>query len=709
MAVDLRGAIRLDNAFTPALESISSMIETVTMSARNLKPAVDNAFSSRGVSQMTANTKKLKEGIDNVRPPTRKNRDEQRRHNEEIGKGANAARGLASTLKSVLGIYTLIRGAKAFVQTSDDLMSVTSRLGMMNDGLQSTNELNQMIFDSAQRSRGSYLDTANAVASLGQQTEGLFETNKELITFSEVLNKQFAIGQTPLAAQQSAMLQLTQALGSGVLRGDEFNSIFEAAPQLIKLIANELGVPVGMMRTMAANGEISAEVVKNALLNAVDETNKAFESMPKTFRQMIQSFKNESVMALAPAMQQWNKILNSPAVQGMFDAAIAGVRRFGDAILYAGILMEDFINWAADNWNWLGAVVMAVGFAMGAVMTVAMAKATKAAVMAIASWVAVNWQILLVGAGIGLIIWALGQMGVTFSDVFGFTMGLVFTLGAILQNLAIGIYNGAMATAEGVVYSIDMIKYYFDLGVWHIQRGWASMTYGMKSTFVSFGNSIIGFFNGVVNKIIDGLNWIIDKANAVGSLLPERFGGFHIQRFEHVQTGRLEMPEGPDFDALRPEAPERPDYGRKEYKSLTDAFNAGQDFGGSLLDAVGDRIKDVKDKLGNAMDLDIERPGSPGAIDSFDPESGKALKDTAKNTKSMDNQLKRTNSDLNTLKDIMTARAITNISWDKIDVHVENSFGDVHNTADLDGWIGSLQEGLQEAIDSSMTGVVVLE
>lgn len=708
MAVDLRGAIRLENAFTPQLRSIVGMIDVVTDKTKNLTPVVEKAFSAKKVDKMSRAADELSKKIKKVKPPTQQNRNEQKKHNDQIKEGARQAGGMASVLKGILGIYTLIRGAKAFVNTADDVMTITSRMGMMNDGLQTTAELNKMVFESAQRSRGAYLDTANAVASLGQQTGDLFKTNKELVQFSEVLNKQFAIGKTPMESQRSAMLQLTQALGSGVLRGDEFNSIFEAAPQLIRLIANELNVPVGMMRTMAAEGEISADVVKRALLNAVDETNRAFESMPKTMGQMVQGFKNDVVMAMLPAMQQWNKILNSPAVQGMFNAATRAVQKFGDALLVTGILLEEFINWAADNWWWLGGVVTAVGFAMGAVMVSAFVAMFKAGVMAVGVWAVANAKLLAVGAVIGLVIWLLGQMGITFSDIVGFITGLLGVLIAIIINLGIAIANVSMAAAESVIYYTKLVGYYFQLGVWNIRKGWVSMVHFLKKTFADFGNGVIRMWTSVVNKIIGGFNWLIDKANALPSAMR---GGITFNRIQEVQARLIDVPEDPEFDVPRPEAPDRPEPNRFDFVDVGDAFNRGSDMGKDLIGAIGDRIQEVKDKLDASLDLDTEGIGGTTGVEGLeiDPETGKAIKDTSKNAKQIKDELKRTNSDIGVLKDIMTARAITNISWDKLDIHVENSFGDVHKSADLDGWLGSLQEGLQEAVDSAMTGVTVLE
>lgn len=716
--IDLRGRLYLENGFSPVIDMINDSLGAVIDTVQTMKPAFENAMNPNPAKDM-------KKAVEDILPPTTENTKEQREHNEELKKGTESAKGLKGMLSGVLSVYTLIKSVKAFVSVGDEVSQINSRLALMNDNLQSTYDLNQMVFESAQRSRGAYLETANAVASLGQQTGDLFETTAELISFSEVLNKQFAINATPLESQKSAMLQLTQALGSGVLRGEEFNAIFEAAPSLIRLIADEMGVPIGLMRTMAAEGEISADIVKTALLNAADETNAVFERMPKTWAQMWQMFKNESIMALTPAMQMWNRIINSRAMQGMFNLATSAVRMFGDALLIMGAGMNAVLEWGADNWHWLGGIVSAVGGGILAILGLMVGKyiamgaaAVVAGVKAAAAFILMNWPIVLIGAGIAFVIWLLGQMGVTAGDVGGFIMGVINVIGALWWNLGALIANVTLTAVEFVINYFQRMGYYIQLGIWSIRNGWGGMVYFMKTVFVNMGNDVIRFFSGVVNTIIDMINWVIDKANSIRVNVPDFLGGgtigFDLNRLQNVTPTLIDMPDASGFAEAPPEAPEDIRFDRVEYMNLGEAFGEGFAFGKEGVGALGGMLDGLKQELGNALDIQGEKPEKPPGTELLEGlddggEAGKALKDTAKATKSIDDNLKRTNSDLSTIKDIATQRAVTNVSWDKLNVSVTNTFGDIHEKADLDGWLGTLQQGLQEAAESAMTGVTVLE
>ena len=197
---------------------------------------------------------------------------------------------------SLYGIKEIFNGISSVVGTitnySDTLSETTARLNLMNDGLISTDELWNEIYLSSMRSRGSIVDTADAVAKLGLTTKGVFKDNKELVQFSENLTKSFKISGTSTQGISSAMLQLTQAMSSGVLRGEELNSIFENAPLLIQYIADYMDVPIGQIRDLASEGKITADIVKNAILGATDEINQKFDEMPMKFEELGTQFSN---------------------------------------------------------------------------------------------------------------------------------------------------------------------------------------------------------------------------------------------------------------------------------------------------------------------------------------------------------------------------------------------------------------------------------
>ena len=253
------------------------------------------------------------------------------RRQNEAGNGANKVKsawgGVGNLIKSAVTAF----GAKQIIDLADSMTQTTARLDLMNDGLQTTAELQDMIMKSANRSRASYQSTADAVAQMGIMAKNAFSSNKELIAFSELINKQFTIAGTSAAGVDAAMLQLTQAMSSGVLRGEELNSVFEQAPTIIQTIADYLGVPIGKIREMAAEGQITSTIVKNAMLSSADKINAKFQAMPMTFSQVGTILGNMLLQTFQPVIQvigqgaQWiydNWSMIAPIFWGLAAAAL---------------------------------------------------------------------------------------------------------------------------------------------------------------------------------------------------------------------------------------------------------------------------------------------------------------------------------------------------------------------------------------------------
>ena len=250
---------------------------------------------------------------------------------EQAERGAKKVKSVWSSLGGVIKSAIASFSVKQVIELADSMTTTRARLDLMNDGLQTTAELQDMIMESANRSRASYQTTADAVAKMGVMAGDAFSSNEELIMFSELINKQFAIAGTSAAGIDAAMLQLTQAMSSGVLRGEELNSIFEQAPTIIQTIADYLGVPIGKIREMAAEGQITSEIVKNAMLASADEINARFDSMPMTFAQAWTIAKNAILEVLTPVLTligqgaQWiydNWSMIAPVFWGVAAAAL---------------------------------------------------------------------------------------------------------------------------------------------------------------------------------------------------------------------------------------------------------------------------------------------------------------------------------------------------------------------------------------------------
>ena len=247
---------------------------------------------------------------------------------------------LTSSIRNLAGTYLSIRGMQSLFSLSDSITSTTARLDMMNDGLQTTEELNQMIYESAQRSRGLYTDTAAFVSKLGNLAGEAFSGNAEIIAFAEQINKQMVLSGTTAQEAKAAMLQLTQGLSSGALRGEELNSVLEQTPMIARTIANYMGVTTGEMRELASEGQVTAAVVKNAMFAAAEETNAKFAEMPMTWGQVWNQMQNQAIQAIDPLLDAINQLANSQFIQNTINAGAAALSGLGYAAKFTADNIE---------------------------------------------------------------------------------------------------------------------------------------------------------------------------------------------------------------------------------------------------------------------------------------------------------------------------------------------------------------------------------
>lgn len=333
-----------------------------------------------------------------------------RQYQRTAGSAASSTNALVGAVKRLAGAYLGIRGAGALIGQADTMSQITARLNMMNDGNQSTEDLSGMIFESAQRSRGSYSDTASFVAKLGTLAGEAFHSNKELIAFSEQINKQMRLSGTSSAEAQGAMLQLTQAMASGVLRGEELNSVMEQTPMIAQTIAKYLGVNTGEMRELASQGAITAQVVKSAMLGAAEETNAAFAEMPITWTNLATAAQNILLDGFRPLLD------------------------FVSSIPQAVI----------DNSDLAIAALLGVGAVLAAVGAMAMVSGVKTA----AAFLLPHWPLLLLGLAVSAFAYGMLSSGATASDVLGMIGAGFGWLYAFVGNIVINLYNLWASFAE---------------------------------------------------------------------------------------------------------------------------------------------------------------------------------------------------------------------------------------------------------------------
>lgn len=388
--------------------------------------------------------------------------------NYEAGskKADGATSKLATRIKQMAGAFVGIQGLKALVGLSDAMTQTTARIDMMNDGLQSTKELQTMIYESAQRSRGAYQDTANMVAKLGTLAGDAFSSSGEVVAFAEQINKQMKLSGTTTAGAQAAMLQLTQAMSSGVLRGEELNSILEQAPTIAQSIADYMGVNVGQMRELASQGQVTADVVKNAMFAAADETNEKFESMPMTWSEIWTSIQNTLLVAIEPILEG--------------------------------------ISWLANHFEQLKPVL--VGLA-GAALSVAAALGIQAAASWIATGAAQEFFATLLGSPITYIALAIGA--------------LIVVIYKWVQSMG-GLQIAWLTVVDAVLFAWDSLKAGFMTGVYAVMDLFDKLGFKFQSIGVSIANfmgdmkvNVLTILQSMVNGAIDIINGFINLLNKI--------------------------------------------------------------------------------------------------------------------------------------------------------------------------------------------------
>lgn len=541
-------------------EKVNNQIENLRNQlnmAIQLQEQLSSSMEEMDIDKANQSYHQLNTLIDNTERNIRDNFNAQEQFNQSIQHGSSFMSDLKGKIASAVFAYASMKTVQNGLGLADEMNQLNARLNLMNKGLQTTQELQDMIFVSAERSRSSYMSMQNTVAGLGQRAGDAFSSNAEILQFAENLQKQFVIAGASQEEMAAASLQLTQALGSGVLRGDELNSVFEQAPNVIQTIADYMNVPIGKIRELASEGKITSEIVKNAMLGATDEINKQFESMPKTFGQIMTSIQNYGIKAFEPVLQKLTQIGNSEG----FNALVHGVTNA--LVIVAGVVTQIFglvtsvASFVYDNWSIIEPIVLAGATALGLYVSALIAYNTvqgvtnaikvisttlEAAHMA-AIWLSsdatfaetaaqwglnaallacpITWVVLGFIALVAIIyvaIAVINQLCGTSLSATGVIAGAVFALGAIIYNIVMLVWNIILTVVEGVVNFILIgaaaIAAGFDYAWKFIANLGISAAEWIVNTWNTGVNNIQKFF---ANMGIAGATIFKNIANAAGA------------------------------------------------------------------------------------------------------------------------------------------------------------------------------------------------
>lgn len=690
------------DAANGALEQLRAQLGQAVREQENLNRAVE------GMDVQAANAAylRLSQTVGNTERYIRDNVDEQGSFNREIEEGTEKADGLMQTIKGAIAAYATVHTLSAALNLSDQMTSTAARLDLMNDGLQTTKELQDMIYLSAQRSRGSYQETADAVSKMGLMAGDAFGSSKEIIAFMEQVNKQFAIAGTEASGIDAAMLQLTQAMGSGVLRGEEYNSILEQAPNIIQAIADYMEVPKGKLKDMAAEGQITAEIVKAAIFTATDETNAAFESMPITFGQVWASFQNTAVIAFRPVLQQLNELANSEAFQDFVSNAAEALSAVAGIALEIFGLLAGAAGLISDNWSWLAPVIYGVAAALtayyGAMLLYNMITAISTGITA-AKALAEKVH----AASLAM------QTGATFAATasqYGFNAALLacpitWIILAIIALIAlfyaavaaVNHFAGTSVSATGILCGVFMTALAF------VGNIFVAAINFIIDLFVTLWNFIASFANFFANVFHDPITAIkrlffdlVDTAlsllQSLASAIDWIFGSDlsgSIQGWRDSLSEWVEEAYGKGEEIMAKVDAEDLKFGRFEYG---EAWDAGYSFGKGIDESIANFDPS---SLFGVSDIpspeDYENLGSYGA-------------EIVGNTGAIKDSMDITEDELKYLRDIAEQEAINRYTTGEITIEQTN-YNTVSGKMDLDGIIDGLTDLANETADRIAEGV----
>ena len=711
----IRTAIALYDGVTSPLQSMHKAMGVVLNTFESMQQASGRAVDTAAIREAREEWAKAGTAFDAIEENIRNANNEQQKFNNSIRGGNNSANGLLSTIKKIAVAAGGIVGINKVQNISDKLASTKARLNLLVDDGGSVDVLEQKIMASAQRSRSVYFDTASAVAKLGLNAGNAFNGDmNQVIAFMEQVNKQFVIGGATAQEQSNAMIQLTQAMAAGALRGEELNSILDGAPGIARAIEKYMGIAEGSIKTVAQEGKVTAEVVKNAMFAMADETNAKFDSMPKTWAQIWVDMKNQALSMFAPILTKINQIGNSTKFQKVTTGLINGLAAVANVASSALDILIAVASVFVDNWGIIQPLVLGIAAAMllyngyliannaitaisnaqkglaavqaykAAVANTTLAATEKAEAMAKASATAaqygfnaallacpLTWILLIiiaVIAAIYMIVAAINKLTGSTISATGIICGVVAVAGAFVLNCAIGVLNAIIQA----IWTIFVAPF---LGIveWILNV--------CNGGFNSFGDA-------VANLIGQIIGWFLNLGKVVTTIIDAIFGTDWTSVLESLQSAATSWGKNENAITLDKNAPTI-DY-RATYSG---AWDAGYDFG-----------QGIDDKIGGMFDASgLDSMGAFDLSNTLDGIYGNTG-DTAANTAATADALDIAEEDLAYLRDIAEREAINRFTTAEIKVEQHNE-NHISKDADLDGIMDAWANDFAEKLEVSEEGV----
>jgi tape measure domain-containing protein len=603
---------------------------------------------------------------------------------------------------AVMNGVGMVRGAiDSITDTAAEWASVQARLKLVAGSQENAIYLNKQIFESAQRARGGYMDMADAVIQVSQSAHDAFPDPRQAVEFMEGIQKVFAIGGASKMAQRNAMLQLTQGLASGQLQGDEFRSIAENAPMIENIIAKSMGVSRGELKKLASEGKVTADVIKNAIMNNMPEIEKQFESLPKTWGDHMQSIKNKAVQAFEPVFQRISDLANNEGIRELVDNVTGAIQTVAPVFYWLVGVVGETINtsiWAFNTLSnfirqhssimYLAMIVLGGVMAYYAIQAGIAAVRTIIAAGAMAVKAAADW--IETAAILAMIVAQEGLNAALYACPLVWIIGLIVAVIAVFY-LAIEVINyfcdtniSILGIVVAAFYAFGSVIYNVFAFGWNIIAAFVNFLANVfKDPLRAVGNLFVDIWNGIWGYIKQRINDIIGAINKIPGVKVDEVGDSTgmLQRFEIAGGENTVM-------------------NKMDYTSPLQAMSEGYGVGAGLsLENLIPKMPEINKP--KEFDASKITPGSDHNADKTQKNTGK----TAKNTGKIANSIDMTNEEIKALRESAIDKSLK--KWQDANViHIQmNNDVEINNGTDLDGFTSQIAKGLKDAFAIQREGI----
>ena len=703
----INARINLIDSLSGPMQRMIATTENLINHINNVEGAMNNGFDGSIIEDARHQAEVFANQMSNVSSSINEAEAEQQSFNNSVNSGSSAMGGLVGKAIAIASAYM---GIGKLMNMSDEITLTTARLNMMNDKVQTTPELLNMVYQSAQNARGSLTDMTDVVARFGNNAKDAFSSSREVVDFANLVQKQMTIAGAGTQEASNAMLQLSQALGSGVLRGDELNSIFEQAPNLIQSVATYMDVPIGKIREMAQEGKLSAAIVKNAIFADADNINAKFEQMPMTWGQIWTMMSNAATMKLQPLLEKINSIANSPQFQAFAANAVNAVGLIANALMGLIDLGGQIADFFVQNWSVIEPIVLGIVgalviynsvLAIGAVIQGIIAVATAAHAALTGAWSLATFAATAAQSGLNAALlacpltWIIGLVIALIAIIFAVANSIAKT--SSVANSGFGVITGGINVVMQFFKNLGLLVADIALGITNVILALAS------NMGTAFHNAIAGIQSWFYDLLSTALSVVAGIAEALNKL---PFVDFDFSGISNAAS---------DYAAKSKAAAES----KQEYQDVGQAFDEGMSTFDVFQDGWSDKAfkagakwgDGVSDKVSSTIDGFMKSNGGVDTSNMFNGGGYTAsatvpsdVSNIAKNTKKASDSLDITNEDLKYLRDIAERDVINRFTTAEIKVDMTNN-NNIASSADLDGLISDLTERATGALSMAAEGV----